>query len=661
MLVKTGMPKTLLWVINLLVIYLALFTSFRLAMLIAFMPQEEQVVNIIPSFLLGLRFDLRWISLMLLPIVVASLYPAYSPFHSGRNTRLWTWYLAAVTFIVIFFFAADFGCFSYNKTRLNASALNFAEDPLTSAIMMWESYPIVWMLLALFLAVLALKWTFARTHIYIITKTEGQGITYQRKWFVGAVLLLGIMVYGGVSSQPLKWNKAFTLEDSYRAYLALNPMQNFFTTLKFRKPDSSQVGARTNYSLVKEWMNLPVSNHSYQRSGLPSPIAIQGKPNVVLVICESFSMYKSSMSGNPLNTTPYFKKLSEEGVFFNRCFSPHFSTARGLFATLTGIPDVQLSKFSTRNELALDQHTIINEFDGYQKMYFLGGNPQFNNFAGLLQNINGLQMITEGAFKSQPVNVWGISDKDLFLEANERFRAQSSPFFAIIQTADNHRPFMIPEGEREFQRHDVPVDTLKKYGFESVDEYNSFRYSDYCFQVFMEAAKKEAYYNNTVFVFVGDHGVSGNALAMYGDVWTQERLTDEHVPLLFYAPGRLAPHARTEVVSQIDVLPTIASLTGQTYTNTTLGRDVISNKDGNSFAFIIHHDEGRIGMVTDQYYFTKNLNFKKEQIHFFSTPSYTPAQQDSIKAKMSSVTTAFYETAKWMLLNNKKAAVATAR
>jgi hypothetical protein len=67
---------------------------------------------------------MRWISLLLLPIVTLSLFPQFSPFFSERNKRLWTWYLAVVTFIVIFFFAADFGCFSYNKTRLNASALN---------------------------------------------------------------------------------------------------------------------------------------------------------------------------------------------------------------------------------------------------------------------------------------------------------------------------------------------------------------------------------------------------------------------------------------------------------------------------------------------------------------------------------------------------------
>ena len=46
---------------------------------------------------------------------------------------------------------------------------------------------------------------------------------------------------------------------------------------------------------------------------------------------------------------------------------------------ITGIPDAQLYKFSTRNPEALKQHTIINNFVGYNKYYFLGGSPEFNN------------------------------------------------------------------------------------------------------------------------------------------------------------------------------------------------------------------------------------------------------------------------------------------
>jgi phosphoglycerol transferase MdoB-like AlkP superfamily enzyme len=657
MLIRMGLPKTLQWVINLLLIFLLLFTFFRLVTFIIFRPEGEEVSGLFSAFLLGLRFDLRWISLLLLPIVLASLWPKYSPFYSVRNKKFWTWYLAFVTFIVIFFFAADFGCFAYNKTRLNASALNFAEDPKISMMMLWESYPMLWLLLALLVAVLALKWMFRKTHLYVISKTDGKGIPYRRHWFVVASFVFGFMIYGAVASQPLKWNNAFQLNDGFKSYLALNPMQNFFTTLKFRKPQFNEGKAKEYFPVMAELMQLPKNEFSFVRKVQPAN-TLSSKPNIVLVLCESFSMYKSSMSGNPLNTTPYFKSLADSGIFFNRCFTPHFSTARGLFAMLTGIPDVQLSKFSTRNPLALDQHTIINNFEGYEKMYLLGGSPSFNNFEGLVKNINGVQMITEGKFSHQPLNVWGISDKDLFSEANKTFAEQTKPFFAIVQTADNHRPFMIPQGDKDFKPITVPLDTLQKYGFESLSEFNSFRYTDYCFKNFIEAARKEKYFANTLFVFVGDHGVSGNAKEVYPDVWTNERLTDEHVPLLFYAPALLKPQTHNHAVSQIDVLPTIAALTGNSYTNTTLGRDVLNNKNANHYAFVIYHDEGQIGMVTDDYYYTKNINFNKEELHLFPSTNFSLQQKDSIKTKMSETTTAFYETAKWMLMNNKQTAIA---
>jgi phosphoglycerol transferase MdoB-like AlkP superfamily enzyme len=365
-------------------------------------------------------------------------------------------------------------------------------------------------------------------------------------------------------------------------------------------------------------------------------------------------MYKSSMSGNPLNTTPFFQSLCDSGIFFTHCFTPHFSTARGLFATVTGIPDVQLSKFSTRNPEALNQHSIINDFKDYEKFYFLGGNPSFNNFEGLIHNIQGIQMNTEGKFNDKPVNVWGISDKDLFSEANKTFACQTNPFFAIVQTADNHRPFTVPYDEAEFEKKVVPAEMLKQYGFESADEYNAFRYADYCFQKFIQEARKEPYFNNTIFIFVGDHGVSGNAKYIYPEVWTEENLTDEHVPLLFYAPKLLAPVKHDEVVSQIDVLPTAAGLAGQTYVNTTLGRDVISHRKQNHYAFIIQHDAGRIGIVTDDFYFTRNLNFRKEELFpLHRSNSLSKIQMDSVKNELSKFSTSFYETAKWMLVHNK--------
>ncbi|MBK9532311.1 MAG: hypothetical protein IPO42_11110 [Chitinophagaceae bacterium] len=95
---------------------------------------------------------------------------------------------------------------------------------------------------------------------------------------------------------------------------------------------------------------------------------------------------------------------------------------------------MQLSKFSTRNEESVNQRTIINDFDSYEKYYFIGGRSQFNNFKGLISNINKVHLFEEGKYKAPSINVWGISDKNLFLEANDILAKEQKPFFAIIQT-----------------------------------------------------------------------------------------------------------------------------------------------------------------------------------------------------------------------------------
>lgn len=263
-------------------------------------------------------------------------------------------------------------------------------------------------------------------------------------------------------------------------------------------------------------------------------------------------------------------------------------------------------------------------------------------------------MITEGKFREPKMNVWGISDKNLFLEANEKFRSETKPFFAIIQTADNHRPYMIPTEDRDFINENKNPDTLEKYGFESPEEYNSFRYSDYCFKKFIQAASKESYFHNTIFVFVGDHGVSGNAKAVYPSTWTTQRLTDEHVPLLFYAPYLLRPQRRREVVSQIDVLPTVAGMIQEPYTNTTLGRDLLQSTIKNNYAFVVTQD-GTIGMITDEYYFTKNINLPHGQLFPMKGEKLNCSQieKETIKSKLSTFTSAYFETSRWMLMNNK--------
>ena len=654
--IPRSVPITIKWITKLWLIYLLIFTLLRVATVVLFIPEKTSILSLIPSFTLGFRYDAKWISIILLPIAVLSSLPRFSPFHSEKNKKWWSYYLAVATLFVLFFFGADFGNFSYNHTRINASALNFAEDPSISFKMLWQSYPIVWLLVALAVAVILMSKLFRHTHI-LTKRKEEENIIYKKQWHTGAVIFLLWCVYGIFSIYPLQWKNAFELNDNFRSYVALNPMQNFFTTLQFRKPSFDDDKAKSYFPLIADFLQLDqknINDQSYSRLVLPNSKALESRPNIVLVICESFSMYKSSMSGNPLNSTPYFKQLCDSGIFFDRCFTPTFGTARGVFAIVSGIPDVQLSEFSSRNPEAVQQNTIINSFEDYNKFYFLGGSSDFNNFDGLIKNVKDVKIFQEGAYKEKPLNVWGISDKNLFLESEKVLSEQKKPFFAIIQTADNHRPYSIPAEDTDFVRRSINEDTLHKYGFESLKEFQSFCYTDYCFKTFIENAKKQPWFNNTIFAFVGDHGVEGETSAIYPDAWEKGSLSDEHVPLLFYAPQLLDESKRHEVVSQIDILPTLAGMVHQSYTNTTLGRDLLNSKNKMDAAFIIHHDEGNIGVVTDDYYFVKNLRITKEKLLPINSNalSLTKEQADSVKRNLSELTSGIYETSKWMLVNN---------
>jgi phosphoglycerol transferase MdoB-like AlkP superfamily enzyme len=654
MLTRLKVPKPLQWISRLFLIFLLLFTGYRLLTFIIFKPAAATLSNTFDCFLLGFLFDLRWTCIILSPLLIISFIPRLSPFHSRLNKKWCSIYLAVVSFLLLVFFGADLGSFAYDSTRLNAIALNFISDASISLKMIWQSYPVIWICIVMIIVIWFLARLFKTLHLKVENKNI-EVIIFQRNWYAAALVMMFIGIYGSMTSRPLKWNDAFAMQDNFRSYLSLNPLQNFFTTLRFRTPDENASEVQKYYGEVASMLQIDKQTNSFKRTVAPGTGSLESRPNIVLVVCESFSMYKSSLSGNPLNTTPYFKSLTEQGLFFDHCFSPSFGTARGLFALLTGIPDVQLARFSTQNEIANDQRTIVNDFSGYQKMYLLGGSSEFNNFNSLLKNIDGLKIYDEPYFKAPKVNVWGISDKELFAEANNIFKKQQTPFFAIVQTADNHRPYTIPEEDKERFSKEVPRDSLEKYGFESLDEYHAFMYMDHAIETFMNKAKQEAYFNNTIFVFIGDHGVAGNAVELYPKVWTDQRLTAEHIPLLFYAPKLIVPAVHKEIASQIDVLPTVAGISGIHYTNTTLGRDLLRPNKNAGNAFIIHHDEGKIGLIQDNYFFIKNFRFQQELlIPLNNSFSYNKHQVDSIKVKASLLTSGIYETAKWMLVNNSK-------
>ena len=177
--IPTSIPLTIQWLVMLWFIYIFIFTLLRIATVVLFIPDADSVSSLLRSFWLGFRYDAKWIAIILLPIAILSVYAKFSPFYSEKNKKFWSYYLAIATLIVLFFFGADFGNFSYNHTRINASALNFAEDPGISFKMLWQSYPMVWLVAALIITVFLMSRLFKRTHVLTTKRNLQENMIYK--------------------------------------------------------------------------------------------------------------------------------------------------------------------------------------------------------------------------------------------------------------------------------------------------------------------------------------------------------------------------------------------------------------------------------------------------------------------------------------------------
>jgi phosphoglycerol transferase MdoB-like AlkP superfamily enzyme len=660
---KLKIPRYIQWLFITGVSFLLLMSLLRLALVLAFKAPATQSVPYFDVFFLGMRYDLRDVSIACLVLFLIGTITALHPLDKkwGRHIAFIIWTILIIIFSV--FYAVDFGNYAYLSERLHANVLNLLQDTSTSLSLIWQNYHVGWILLGLILLIAALLALVRFTYNTILSRqkkaTKGSRIT----WGIIFFLILAFGIFGQLNQYPLRWSDAFRFENDYAANISLNPFQSFFSSLQFRSASYNMSAVKKAYPFMSAYLGVdkPDSNNlNFERNIIPDSTSTN-HPNIVIVICESFSAYKSSMYGNPLNTTPFFNSLCKNGIFFNRCFTPAFGTARGVWATVTGMPDVDFINTSSRNPFAVDQHSIANDFAGYDKNYFIGGSTSWANIKGLLtNNIKNIHIYEQDDYNAPKIDVWGVSDKNLFLGANKILAQKQQPFFAIIQTSDNHRPYTIPdEDKNEFKSLDVPKDSLKKYGFENAGEYNAFRYTDFCYKKFMDAAQKEIYFKNTLFVFVGDHGIRGDAGNMFPHAWTDE-LTSEHVPLLFYSPAILQPKEYSFPASQIDILPTVAGILKIPHTNTALGTNLLDAKrlsddsEKHNCVFIVDPDDKRIGIIHDNLYYSYGADNSSPEKISSVVNNDKIVLTDSLRKEYRFLTDAFYETARYMILNNKK-------
>ncbi len=651
----------------LVLLYLVVFSAMRLGFWLAFANPHDPIGggDLAQAFYVGMKFDLRLALLLLLPPLLLAWLRPLDPFRSRAAHYLWIGYFSLSGLGVLLFYFLDFGHFAYLKIRTDVNVLRFLDNFATSAQMMWESYPIVWLTLALLL-LLALNAYAVHRLLGRFARAEQHTIGRRRRiaTITAAVFLVLFGLYGKISWYPLRWSDAFFSTHAFASAVALNPLLYFYDTVaqaKHQGPRHDKRAVRTHYGWMADYLGVTQKDEAslnFQRSLQPEGTRSQ-QPNVVIVILESFASYKSGLSGNPLDPTPNIDRLAADGAYFENFFVPSTGTARSVFAFTTGIPDVLEGTTASSDPTLVRQHSVLSDFEGYEKFYFLGGSASWRNIRGLLSNnIEGIRIFEEGSYDAPRVDVWGISDLDLFKEANQILGGQEKPFVAVIQTSGNHRPYTIPEDNDGFVIRQESPERLSQLGFESNEEYNSYRFMDHSVGRFMTIAQESPYFDNTLFAFFGDHGITGNAGEHTGKAETQLALGLNRVPFIIYGPRLLTPSRESKVASELDVLPTLAGLAGQRYTTTTLGRDLFDKRfDGERYAFIIRHArDPQIGVIDNQgFFFQTRLNSGKSSLH--RVDSDTPRRGLNKRyperaEELERITRAYYETARWMLSHN---------
>jgi len=670
-----------------IVISLIFFSVFRLTYWVAFKDASNPIPTneLSTAFYLGLKFDLRLVLLIILPIFLIGWIKPFNPVLNRLARKICLSYLTLAFAIAVFYYFADFIHYSYLHRPLDASVLRFAEDFSISFNMMWQSYPILWLVLALI--TITFCYSFLLRRVTFSTFSHHTSLKINRRWwqqslFVTTCIFIFIFgLFGKFSYYPLRWSDAFASTHPFAPAVTVNPVVHFFDTLKNKSITFDLNKTRLYYNEMAKYLGvkeLTANKDSSQILNFKRNITKPGElashtPNIVIVYLESFASYKTGLFGNKLNPTPHFDNIANNAYLFKRFYTPHTGTARSVFTGITGIPDIELNKTSSRNPLIVDQHTLVNAFKNYNKHYFLGGSANWGNIRGVLShNIKDLTIHEEGSYSAERVDVWGISDLDLFIESNTVLKKLTPPFFSVIQTSGNHRPYTIPENNQNFKYIKQSKADIKKNGFISEKEYNSFRFMDHSIGHFMKIAKKEKYFDNTIFIFFGDHGISGYGGEHTPDFETEFDLTGNHVPFVIYSPKLIDKKVFTKVASQMDLLPTIAALATKGYTNTTMGRDLLNpHFDSERYAFTIAHNKNpALGLVANDYYFKVLADGSDPKLYATNqTPAlnsplnssskgklkYTDIspQQPELMEKYKRLTLGIYETSKYMLYHNK--------
>ena len=524
-------------------VWLVIFFLARLVFVVynPALAKEAGFANIALSFFYGLRMDASATAYLIAPACLMMLLSLVIPYFN--NIKPYKVYSFIVFLLVSFIVLSDGSLYEAWGFRIDDDILVFLANP-KEVYASISHLPLFWITL-FFIAIVALCWYgFKKVLTYIFFPPQ-----YRFRWVTALVLLavtasLIIPIRGGLQLAPMNQSSVYFSTNSFANHSAINAVWNFVqSTVKQNdlQEESYHFMGDTQIAALTDSLYAAKGEQEYWINTRP------GAPvNVLLIIWESFTEKAIHAKVNGEEVTPNFNRLKQEGIYFSNIYASGDRTSKGVPAILSGYPALPVGSViqnpAKSNKLQL--LSGLYKQRGYSTPFFYGGEPEFANIKSYLLHGGYDPIIDKSAFAAADMNSkWGAHDGVVAQRVLLELQRINKPFFGTWLTLSSHEPF------------ETPVPTVI-HGEDITNKFlNSLHYTDAVIGDFIEQCKKQAWWNNTVIVMIGDHG--------HPKPETGHRADNFRTPMLWLG-GALKQTNKvvTHVGSQIDLATTLSSQFG---------------------------------------------------------------------------------------------------
>lgn len=517
-------------------------------------------------FLSGVLFDIQALVYLLAPFHLLSLLPTLFKEKQRNNILKVLFILGLGIGILLNYIDLEFYKIKTRRSGIELfQLLGDSANPVLSYIINYW-----WLLLLLILNLLAIFFLYPKAKSSITQYSRLQiGLRFM---LFASLLVLGAR--GTISIKPLRSFDAARFVDPQWVSATINSPTQLITSY------SSSIPEQLHYMSDEEAI---IQSNVIQ---VGKPIFKTGqKPNVVLIILESFGRDYCGFLNEYNRYTPFLDSLSKHALVFPHTYSSGTTSMESIPAIFTSIPsllEVPYINSNYQNNTLYGIHHYLSKAK-YDCSFYYGthnGSMGFDNFLKITGPIDYFGLNEYSGEASHNDGSWGIWDEEYLQYYSSELNKKKQPFFSTVFTLTSHDPYEIPSKYKGvFKGGELPI-------------YKAVQYTDNALRLFFKNASKSKWFDNTIFIITADHPSHSVNEYFYTPTGKYE------IPLMFYSP-KLIPAGNVDSVtaSQPDIMPTIMNLCGIQDKYFAFGRNLFDFNIGNA----INKDYGIAQLVQYPY------------------------------------------------------------